>query len=211
MITHTLIRQYRDESGVLIQGSSTVTDDTSLNTSISIPHSTVDHEVDWLATRANLKALMFKTDQIVDIYVNDVHSGSPTNHIALTAGQEINWGLAADGLAACPLGSASATVTSLRISTSTILVLTQVVVTTPSQYDYSSFTGPAPYIGQSIVITGFATSGNNVTATVTAVDPGVSFTVATTTQANETHSGAGVGATVNDAQVEIRGIAHQGH
>jgi hypothetical protein len=45
----------------------------------------------------------------------------------------------------------------------------------------------------SVIITGFGTGGNNVTATLTAVSGGSSgtVTVALTTQANETHAGSG--------------------
>jgi hypothetical protein len=61
-------------------------------------------------------------------------------------------------------------------------------------YFYDSFTGPAPAVGMKLTVTGFATSGNNVSAqTITAVSGGASgfVTVAATTQADETHSGAG--------------------
>lgn len=214
-ITHTLIRSYRDESGTLITGSSTVADDTSLNTSILIAlGATVDHEVDWKATRANLKSLMFYASHPVDIYVNDTHDGSPTDHISLTEGQEINWGLVADGLAACPLGSGSATVTKLYITNATIITLTQVATSgSVTTYSYSSYTGPVPAVGMIVTVTGFVTGGNNVTATIVTASGGTSgsFTVAHSTQGDETHAAQGVGASTVAAQVEIRAIAHQGN
>ena len=76
----------------------------------------------------------------------------------------------------------------------TVLTMTQVAVTGGnSVYSYASFTGPTPRVGMSIIITGFATGGNNVTATLTAVSGGASgtVTVATSTQVNETHAGSG--------------------
>lgn len=75
----------------------------------------------------------------------------------------------------------------------TATVLTLTAVTSGGVYSYSSFTGPAPRVGMSVIFTGFATGGNNVTATLTAVSGGASgtVTVAVTTQANETHAGSG--------------------
>jgi hypothetical protein len=77
----------------------------------------------------------------------------------------------------------------------TNLVLTQVAVTVGNAvYSYSGFTGAGPQVGASVTISGFATSGNNVTGVITHVTPGASgdFTLNTTTQTNETHAGAGV-------------------
>lgn len=77
----------------------------------------------------------------------------------------------------------------------TNLTLTQVASSGGnSVYSYSSYTGPAPRIGMSVVITGFATGGNNVTATITAKTGSTSgtFTVVTTTQGNETHAAQAV-------------------
>jgi hypothetical protein len=77
--------------------------------------------------------------------------------------------------------------------TATVLTLTQVAVGANAVYSYSSFTGPAPRVGMSVIITGFANGGNNLTATLTAVSGGASgtVTVALTTQVNETHAGSG--------------------
>lgn len=75
----------------------------------------------------------------------------------------------------------------------TVLTLTQATVSGGNViYAYSSFTGPAPRIGMSVIITGFVTGGNNVTATITALTPGASgnFTVVNGTGANETHAGS---------------------
>ncbi len=75
----------------------------------------------------------------------------------------------------------------------TTLTLTQVAVTGGnSVYSYSVCVGPLPTKGMTLVITGFDTVGNNVTAVVTATATGT-FTVATTTQVNETHAGSATG------------------
>jgi hypothetical protein len=75
----------------------------------------------------------------------------------------------------------------------TVLTLTQVTVGANAVYSYSSFTGPTPRVGMSVIFTGFGTGGNNVTATLTAVSGGASgtVTVVLSTQANETHAGSG--------------------
>lgn len=73
----------------------------------------------------------------------------------------------------------------------TVLTLTQATVSGGNViYAYSSFTGPTPRIGMSVIITGFVTVGNNVTANITALTPGASgnFTVVNGTGANETHA-----------------------
>lgn len=78
--------------------------------------------------------------------------------------------------------------------TATVLTLTQVAVSGGNAvYSYSSYTGPAPRVGMSVIITGFTIGGNNVTGNLIAVSGGASGTVtmATTTQANETHAGSG--------------------
>jgi hypothetical protein len=77
--------------------------------------------------------------------------------------------------------------------TATVLTLTQVSVSgSVATYSYSSYTGPAPRVGMSVTITGFATGANNVTATLTAVSGGSSgtFNVTKVSQANETHAGS---------------------
>lgn len=83
--------------------------------------------------------------------------------------------------------------------TATVLTFTRVdSAGGNSVYTYSGFTGPAPRVGMSVVVTGFATGGNNGTFTLTAVSGGSSgtVTVTTTTQGNEIHAGSGT-TTVN--------------
>ncbi len=102
------------------------------------------------------------------------------------------WAQAGISTAFGNIGWVQANDTGQVVWTATVLTFTSVAVSGGnSVYAYSGFTGPTPRIGMSIIITGFATGGNNVTATITAVNPGVSVTVATTTQSNETHAGSG--------------------
>ena len=79
--------------------------------------------------------------------------------------------------------------------TATVLTFTQVaVVGAVTTYSYSSYTGPAPRAGMSVIVSGFDTAGNNVNPGVLAtVSGGASGTVTmvTSTQANETHAGSG--------------------
>jgi hypothetical protein len=63
-------------------------------------------------------------------------------------------------------------------------------------YSFSSYTGPAPQVGQAMNSSGFSNGGNNVSgvaiAAISGGPGGGTVTVAATTQVNETHAGAGV-------------------
>ena len=62
-------------------------------------------------------------------------------------------------------------------------------------YDATAATGPVLRVGMSVIITGFTTGANNVTATITALGgSGASstFAVVKVSQANETHAATGV-------------------
>lgn len=109
--THVLTRAYRDSSGVNITSTEPVVDDTELNYDASFGIVT-DHEIDWVATRANLQSLAIHVDKACTIKTNS--SGSPVDTIALIAGQNLIWSLATDGLGKCPF---TATVTKLFITT----------------------------------------------------------------------------------------------
>jgi len=79
------------------------------------------------------------------------------------------------------------------IPPSATIVLTSVSVSGGvATYNYSSYTGTLPFIGQQLVITGFMTAGNNGTFYITGGSLGSSgsFTVAAVNQANETHAAA---------------------
>ena len=84
-------------------------------------------------------------------------------------------------------------ITQTHNPTPTVLTLTGVTVGATAVYSYSSYTGPAPTVGEAVTVTGFATSGNNVTnQTLTAVDLiGLTITVALTSQVTEPHAGTG--------------------
>ena len=74
-------------------------------------------------------------------------------------------------------------------------------------YSYSAATGPTPVPGMLVAISGFTNSGNNVTGMILAVT-GASITLGLTTQANESHSGAGTvsaGTTIPDADFDAVG------
>lgn len=84
--------------------------------------------------------------------------------------------------------------TGQAVWTATVLTCTQVAMAgTVATISYSSFTGPAPRQGMSVVFSGFTNGGNNTTLTLTAVSGGSSGTVtaANASGVNETHSGSG--------------------
>lgn len=80
----------------------------------------------------------------------------------------------------------------------TSLVLTGVAVGVGGTaiYSYASYSGPPPYVGMPVAITGFANGGNNVAnGQISALNGGPSgtFTIANSGAVNETHAGAGAG------------------
>ena len=80
------------------------------------------------------------------------------------------------------------------ITHATNCVFTQVAVSgSTAIYSYSSVAWNPPTVGMKVVISGFATAGNNVTAKIIATSGGASgtITVVLSTQTNETHAGAG--------------------
>ena len=103
----------------------------------------------------------------------------------------------------------------LDASTPTIAVLTACAVTDDEAvYAYSSFTGGAPEAGMRITITGFIAGGgqNNGTFLILSSTGGASgtFTVKTTTQADETHAGSGtaVGLSITFTATPLGANAH---
>ena len=84
--------------------------------------------------------------------------------------------------ALCAASGTTLTLTSVSASASTAI------------YAYSSYTGPAPVVGQSVVVTGFANAVNNQTVQIISVSGGTngSFVTVATTQVNETAAAQGV-------------------
>jgi hypothetical protein len=83
----------------------------------------------------------------------------------------------------------------------TQFVLTGVVVGGSGQavYSFSSYSGPAPYIGEPVSTSGFTNSGNNIamptpilSLEMTGPNSGT-FTIANASAVNETHAGAAAG------------------
>jgi hypothetical protein len=81
-------------------------------------------------------------------------------------------------------------------STSAVFTLTQVSVAGAiATYSYSSFSGTISVPGANLVIAGFTNAGNNGPVKIVTISGGASgtFTVATTTQVNETHAAVATG------------------
>lgn len=78
----------------------------------------------------------------------------------------------------------------------TRLVLTGVVVDGENAvYSYGSFSGPPPYVGMPVTITGFSNGGNNVTSAIAALtgDSSGTFTIPNATAVDETAAAAAAG------------------
>jgi hypothetical protein len=65
-------------------------------------------------------------------------------------------------------------------------------------YSFSGYTGMTPYVGMTVTVAGFANSGNNLTAVISAITGdgvnGGTFTLVNGGAINETHAGTGTGA-----------------
>lgn len=114
-LTHTILRQYRDTSGVNIQLSETPEGNAEINFDQAVPIAANTHYV-IAFTRANLKSLCIYAADVVSIYTNAASGGSPQDTIVMVAGQALVWTLATDGLTKCPF---SGNVTSLYITNAT--------------------------------------------------------------------------------------------
>jgi uncharacterized protein (TIGR03437 family) len=95
----------------------------------------------------------------------------------------------------------------------TTMALTGVALSAGSAvYSYSAYSGPAPKVGDAVTFSGFATAGNNLTATLTAVSGGASgtVTVVATGQGNEIHTGFAASANTGSQTLlgGVSGIAY---
>ena len=80
----------------------------------------------------------------------------------------------------------------------TQFVLTQVAIDDDGNgvYSFSSWSGPMPYVGLTVAITGFTNEGNNISGAITELDVedgGGTFTVANSTAVDETNPGLAAG------------------
>lgn len=114
-ISHTILRQYRDQSSNAIQLSETPTGNAEKNFDQLVPIAANTHYLVTLI-RSQLLSLCIYAADAITLYTNAASGGSPTDTIAIVAGQALVWTLATDGLSKCPL---SADVTSIYVTNAT--------------------------------------------------------------------------------------------
>ena len=100
-IIHTITRSYKDQSPSTISCIETPSANSENNIDDSIPIS-VNHQVHWACTVANLKSIVLYADGAVNVFTNDLSTGSPQETIALAAGQAYIWTLVKDGVGKIP-------------------------------------------------------------------------------------------------------------
>lgn len=101
--SHTIKRIYTDRTNTPATDTIIVTDDTESNSNVTVPAMTSPPtllEVDWKATRANLRSFCITSDQAVTVFADN--ASPPTDTIAVGAGAVIMWSLTRDGLSKCP-------------------------------------------------------------------------------------------------------------
>ena len=102
-ITHTITRQYKDQSTTAIQLAETITSDFEKNIDKSVSIGT-DVLLSTIAlTQANLKSVCISCD--VDCTLKTNSSGSPQDTISIKAGQVLIWSLAIDAIGRCPFSN----------------------------------------------------------------------------------------------------------
>jgi hypothetical protein len=111
-ITHTITRQYKDQSSVVSAQIESPTGNAESNLDQLVPIA-ANTQYHMAFTRANLQSLAFYSDQPIAIYTNNPSGAAPQDTIPLVAGQVKVWTLATDLLATCPF---SANVTTLYIT-----------------------------------------------------------------------------------------------
>jgi hypothetical protein len=104
MFTHVVTRAYRDSSGQNITSTESPTGNAESNLDIAVVAGTNFH-IDFDLVRSSLKSMCIESDVAIDLYTNAASGGSPTDHIALIAGQNIVWTLATDLIAKCPISA----------------------------------------------------------------------------------------------------------
>jgi len=91
--THTVVTGYSTGTeGQLTSGAVSITADSQRDFHGSIAGSpTVNVEVDWAITVANLKSILLLSDKALTIYTNAASTGAPQDTIALAAGVAVVW------------------------------------------------------------------------------------------------------------------------
>ncbi len=111
-IRHTVLRQYKDASSNILQLSESIDGGTEKNLDLSIAVG-ANTLVPFTLDRSILKSLCINSDVAITVYTNAASGGSPTDTIAIAAGQALIWTLATDLLAKCPI---TANITALYIT-----------------------------------------------------------------------------------------------
>lgn len=111
-ITHTITRNYKDQSPNAIQLVEAISGNTENNYdgSIAVGANTL---VPWATTRANLRSLLISSDVAITVFTNNPSGSSPQDTIPIAAGQSLIWTLATDLIARCPF---SANVTAIYVT-----------------------------------------------------------------------------------------------
>lgn len=90
--SQAIIRRSALIAGIPVGGATElVTGDTHAAYHQTIPNPSTDYAVDFPVTVAGVQASLILADQDLDLYTNDIHSGSPTQHVGLKANVPLIW------------------------------------------------------------------------------------------------------------------------
>ena len=104
-VTHTVLRQYRDQSSSSISLSESIVGNTENNfDDAAIPISAA-HLVPWSCMLSELQSLCLYASAALTVTTNSPVGSAPQDTIVLTAGQTLIWTLAGDGIGKCPFSN----------------------------------------------------------------------------------------------------------
>jgi hypothetical protein len=111
-VTHTVTRQYKDQSSNSILLVEQPTGSAEINLDVVAPNAN-NTQYHIALTKANLQSLCIFAAVAMTLCTNNPSGSAPQDTIALTAGQTWVWTLATDGISKCPF---SADVTSFYVT-----------------------------------------------------------------------------------------------
>lgn len=115
-ITHTILRQYKDQGPTPISLSESISGNTERNLDVAAVPIAANTQYVFAVTRANLLSVCLYAADALTVYTNNPSGSSPQDTIALVAGQTLVWTLATDGLSKCPF---SGNVTTVYVTNAT--------------------------------------------------------------------------------------------
>lgn len=99
--THKVGSVYTSDAGTVSSVTTTYTGNDEVNIGDSIAASTPNKLFNADIDKSQIQCMLLKSDKDVEVYTNDLSTGTPTDHISLKAGIPIIW--TKDNHESCPI------------------------------------------------------------------------------------------------------------